>query len=142
MFSCTKAGRNKLHSFSKISAEIFSLLNFKMSPHGQLLDFIIEDVFLGWRGCKLFWIHGSWVQEISWFSSHGQIPWASYHLKILGHVSLSPPCASIGRSGPDSLEAVSTSVKRNVLNNRTPISPRFGHTVCGPVGILFTLCIR
>ena len=40
------------------------------------------------------------------------------------------------------LEAVSTSVKRNFLNNRTPISARFGHGVCGPVGSLFTLCIR
>ena len=40
------------------------------------------------------------------------------------------------------LEAVSTSVKRYFLNNRTPISARFGHGVCGPVGSLFTLCIR
>ena len=37
---------------------------------------------------------------------------------------------------------VSTSAKRNFLNSRTPISARFGHGVCGPVGILFTLCIR
>ena len=40
------------------------------------------------------------------------------------------------------LEAVSTSAKRKFLNNRTPISARFGHGVCGPVGILFTFCIR
>ena len=40
------------------------------------------------------------------------------------------------------LEAVSTSAERNFLNNRTPISARFGHSVCGPVGSLFTLCIR
>ena len=34
------------------------------------------------------------------------------------------------------LEAVSTSAERNFLNNRTPISPRFGQGVCGPVGSL------
>ena len=39
-------------------------------------------------------------------------------------------------------EAVSTSAQRNFLNNRTPISARFGHGVRGPVGSLFTLCIR
>ena len=38
-------------------------------------------------------------------------------------------------------EAVSASAKRNFLNGRTPISARFGHGVCGPVGYLFTLCI-
>ena len=30
MFSCTQVRRNKLHSFSKISADVFSLLYFKM----------------------------------------------------------------------------------------------------------------
>ena len=43
------------------------------------------------------------------------------------------------------LEAVSTSAERNFLNNRTPISARFGQGVCGPVGhvfFFFTLCIR
>ena len=43
-----------------------------MSPHGQFLDLFIEEVLLGWRGRQLFWIHGSWVQEISWSSSLGQ----------------------------------------------------------------------
>ena len=32
--------------------------------------------------------------------------------------------------------------QRNFLNSRTHISARFGHGVCGLVGILFTLCIR
>ena len=40
------------------------------------------------------------------------------------------------------LEAVSTSAERNLLNNRTPISARFRHGVCGPVGNLLILCIR
>ena len=40
------------------------------------------------------------------------------------------------------LEAVSTSAEKKVLNNRTPISGRFGHGLCSPVGILFTLSIR
>ena len=40
------------------------------------------------------------------------------------------------------LDAVSTSAKRNFLNNRTPNSAQFGQRVCGPVGSLFTLCIR
>ena len=40
------------------------------------------------------------------------------------------------------LEAVSTSAKRNFLNNRTPISAQFGQGVSGPVGNLITLCIR
>ena len=74
MFSCTKVRRNKLLSFSKISADVFSLLYFKMSLHSHLLNFFIEKILLGWRGCKLFWICGSWVQEISWFASqfHGR----------------------------------------------------------------------
>ena len=37
-------------------------------------------------------------------------------------------------------DAVSTSAERNFLNDRTPISARFGHGECGPVGSLFTLC--
>ena len=40
------------------------------------------------------------------------------------------------------LEAVSTSAERNFLNNRTPISALFGKRVRGPLGSLFTLCIR
>ena len=35
-----------------------------------------------------------------------------------------------------------TSAERNFLNNRTPISARFGQGVWGPVGNLFILCIR
>ena len=37
------------------------------------------------------------------------------------------------------LEAVSTSTKRKFLNSRTPISARFGHGVCGPVGIVHSV---
>ena len=36
-------------------------------------------------------------------------------------------------------EVVSTSAERNFLNNRTPISARFGQGVCGPVGHLLIL---
>ena len=43
---------------------------------------------------------------------------------------------------PKFSEAVSTSAEWNFLNNRTPISARFGQGVCGPVGSLFSLCIR
>ena len=46
--------------------------NFEMSPRGQLfLELFIDEVLLGWRGCQLFWIRGSWVHEISLSSSHG-----------------------------------------------------------------------
>ena len=37
-FSHSKIGRNKLHSFSKISASFFSLLEIEMCLHSQLLD--------------------------------------------------------------------------------------------------------
>ena len=59
MFSCSKVRRNKLHPLSKISADVFSLLYFKMSSHSQFLDLSIPEVLLGWRGCQLLWIHGS-----------------------------------------------------------------------------------
>ena len=36
-----------------------------------ILNFFIEVVLLGWRGWKLFWIHGSWP-----------IPWAFLSLKV------------------------------------------------------------
>ena len=77
------------------------------------------------------------------------IPWASYPLKVTCVFNTVAAlrinwagviCARVVWSR--SLEPVSTSVKRNFLNNRTPISARFGHGVCGPVGSLFTLCIR
>ena len=71
-FSHLKVVRNKVHPFSKISASVFSLLDFKMSLRGQLLNLFIEEVLVGWRGCQLLRIHGSWVQEISWSPSHGQ----------------------------------------------------------------------
>ena len=35
MFSCTKVMRNKLHPFSKISADVFSLSYFKVGLHRQ-----------------------------------------------------------------------------------------------------------
>ena len=39
-------------------------------------------------------------------------------------------------------EGVSTSAQRNFLRNRTPISPRFGQGLCGPVGSVLMLCMR
>ena len=39
-------------------------------------------------------------------------------------------------------EDVSTSAEIKFLNNRTPVSARFGQGVCGPVGNLLILCIR
>ena len=36
MFTCSKVRRYKLHPFGKISADVFSLLYFKMSPQSQL----------------------------------------------------------------------------------------------------------
>ena len=108
---------------------------FKMSLHSQFLNFLIEEVLLGWRGCKLFWIHGSWVQEICWFSSHGQ-----FHGRLATEVTCvfltvaalrinwaEVICARVVWSR--FLEAVSTSAKRNFLNNRTPNSALFGHGV-------------
>ena len=73
MFSCSKVRRNTFHPFSKISTDIFSLLNFKVSSHGQFMNFFVEKILLAWCGCQLLWIHGSWVQEISSSSSHGQL---------------------------------------------------------------------
>ena len=113
MFSCTKVWRNKLHSFSKISADVFSLLYFK-SLHSQSLNCLIEEVLLGWRGCKLFWIHGSWVQEILVFVPW-PVPWASCHLMYLSPLL---PCASTEQVicarvvWSRFLEAVSTSAKK------------------------------
>ena len=64
IFSCTKVRRNKLHPFSKISPDVFSLLFFKISPRSQFLD---------WRGCQLFLELWKLVSRRSlWFSSHGQ----------------------------------------------------------------------
>ena len=70
-FSHSKIGRNKLHPFSKISTSVFSLLDFEMRLHSQLLNFFIKKVLFGVCGCQLFWIHGSWVHEISWSPFHG-----------------------------------------------------------------------
>ena len=42
------------------------------SLHGKFSNFLIKEVLLIWRGCELFGIHGSLVQEISWFSSRGR----------------------------------------------------------------------
>ena len=44
--SCSNMGRNKLYPFSKISADVFSLLDFKVSPHSQFLDLSIEKILL------------------------------------------------------------------------------------------------
>ena len=143
IFSCSKVRRNKLHTFSKILADVISLLYFKMSLHSQFLDFFIEKILLGWRGCQLLWIHGSWVHGDLLVFVPWPIPWASYHLR--SRVYFSPLLLCINWAGviwSRFLEAVSTSVKRNFLNHRTPVSARFGHGVCGPVGSLFTLCIR
>ena len=118
MFSCTKVRRNKLHPFNKISADVFSLRYFKRSLHSQFLNFLIGEVVRGWRGCKLFWIHGSWVQEISWFASHGSA------LLLCASTGQEEFCARVVWS--KFLEVVSTCAKRNFLTSRTPISARFG----------------
>ena len=41
-FSCSKIRGTKLHTFSKIFAGVFSLLDFKVCLHSQLLDFSIK----------------------------------------------------------------------------------------------------
>ena len=41
----------------------FSSLDFKVSPHSQFLNLFIEKILLRRRGCKLLWIHRSWVQR-------------------------------------------------------------------------------
>ena len=142
MLSFTKVRRNTLHPFSKISADVFSLLFFKMSLHGQILNVLIEEVLLSWRGCTLFSIHGTWIQEISWFASHGR-----FHgrLTTFGHLCISHRCChahQLGRSGPGFWKLYPPVPRETSLNSRTPISAWFGHGVCGPVRILFTLCIR
>ena len=85
-------------SVQQISADVFSLFDFKMSPHGQFLDLFIEEVLLGWRGCQLLLIHGSWVQEICWSSSDGQ---SHGRLTTWGHLCISHRCClahQLGRS--------------------------------------------
>ena len=116
-----------------------------MSPHGQFLNFFIEKILLGWCGCWMLWIHGTWVQKISWSSSHGnsigvlplKVIWVFHTVGALRINWAGVICARVVWSR--FFEAVSTSAKRNFLNNRTPISARFGHGVCGPVGILYVV---
>ena len=45
-YTCSylKIGRNKLHSSGKISANVFSLLDFEMCLHSQLLNLLIQEV--------------------------------------------------------------------------------------------------
>ena len=78
-------GTNFIRS-ARSRRDVFSLLYFKMSLHSQFFDLFIEEVLLGWRGCQLLWIHGSWVQEISWrlMASTGQIPWAALRINWAG----------------------------------------------------------
>ena len=38
------------------------------------ISLLSKSVF-GWCRCQLFWIHGSWVHEISWSPSHGLLHW-------------------------------------------------------------------
>ena len=135
LFSCAKVRRNKLHPFSKISADVFSLLHFKFgisSPRRSCL--VGVDV-----SCSGFMEAGSrrslGLRPMD--SSMGVLPLevtcvfvtvAALRINWAGVI-----CAKVVRSRL--WEAVSTSAKRNFLNNRTPISARFGHGVCGPVGI-------
>ena len=42
-FSCSKNRRSKLHAFSKISADVFWLLDFEMCLHCQLLNVFSRD---------------------------------------------------------------------------------------------------
>ena len=73
-FSHSKIGRNKLHSFCKISANIFSLLDFKMCLHSWLFDLLIQEILFGWCGCKLFWIQGSWVLRVTCAFQEWSVP--------------------------------------------------------------------
>ena len=113
-----------------------------------ILNLLIEEVLFGWCRRQLFCIHGSWVYEISWSPLHVQfdrrfsteVTCAFLTVAALRINWARVICARVVWSRFS--EAVSTRAKRNFLNNRTPISARFGHGVCGPVGILFTLCVR
>ena len=82
VFSCSKVGKNKLHPFSKTSTDIFSLLNFKMSPHGQIF------ALLHW---ELKQNPGDLLVFVPW-----PTPQVFYHLRLFEYFSLSPPCASTG----------------------------------------------
>ena len=42
LFSHSKIGKNTYHSFSKISSNVFSLLDLLMCFHYQLLNFLVE----------------------------------------------------------------------------------------------------
>ena len=61
----------QLHSTSNVSANVFSLLDLEMSHHSQLPNLLIEKILFGWCRGQLFWIHGSWVHEISSSPLHG-----------------------------------------------------------------------
>ena len=148
IFSCSKIGRNKLHPFIKISTDIFSLLNFKVTPHGQFLNFFIEKTCLVGVdvSCSGFIEAGSGrslgLRPVA--NSMGVLPlqviWVFLTVAALRINWAGVICARVVWSR--FFDALSTSDKRNFLNSRTPISARFGHGVCGLVGIFFTLCIR
>ena len=118
-------------SSSKSTSSVFPLLDFKICPHSQFLKIFIEKVLFCWRGCQLFWIHGSWVEEISWSPSHGQfhmrLPTEDHLCVLFLNVAALRTnwagliCARVvwSRSG----EAASTSAKRNFLNNLCSIRP-------------------
>ena len=134
LLSCTKVRRNKLHPFSKISADVFSLLYFTACAVGVG---VICSGFLEAGFRKSFRLRPT-------ASSMGVLP-----LKVTCAV-LTVAALRINWAGVSCarvvwskfLEVVSTSAKRIFVNSRTPISARFGNGVCGAVGIVFVLCNR
>ena len=83
----------KLCSFSKISADVFSLSYFMMNLENQFWNFLNEDVLLGWRGCKLLRIHGRRIQKYLCVFVPWPINWTSCHWKSLVHFSPLLSCA-------------------------------------------------
>ena len=108
--------------------------------HSQFLNLFIEKVLFGWCGCQLFWIHGGWVREISWSPSTQSYLCVPHRCCLTHQLGRSDLC----QSGLVQIfgGCIHECRERNFLNNRTPISARFGHGVCGLVRILFTLCTR
>ena len=111
-----------------------------MCFHSQFLNLFIEKVLFGWCGCQLFWIHGGWVREISWSPSTQSYLCVPHRCCLTHQLVRSDLC----QSGLAQIfgGCIHECRERNFLNNRTPISARFGHGVCGLVRIFFTLCIR
>ena len=81
----------QLRPFGGVSADVFSLLYFKMSSHSQFLLHWGGPAWLAWMSAVLLGPGDLLVFVPS------PLPWASYHLSSLVCFSSLLPCASAGQ---------------------------------------------